>query len=64
MPTDPKIKAAVLRHLAWLGVTPDEAANATHGPRISTAESRIAALVLPTDEERMIARHTASLALS
>ncbi|NGM20312.1 acetate/propionate family kinase [Roseomonas stagni] len=58
------VRAAVLRHLAWLGVTLDEVANATHGPRISTADSRIAALVLPTDEERMIARHTASLALS
>ena len=58
------VRAAVLRQLAWLGVTLDEAANATHGPRISTADSPIAALVLPTDEERMIARHTASLALS
>jgi acetate kinase len=45
----------------WLGVALDDAANATHGPRISTAASRVSAWVVPTDEERMIARHTAAL---
>jgi acetate kinase len=43
---------------AWLGVTLDEAANRTGGPRISTAASRAAAWVIPTNEELMIARHT------
>jgi acetate kinase len=32
-----------------------------HGPRISTAGSRISAWVIPTDEELMIARHTLAL---
>ncbi|SFK64384.1 acetate/propionate family kinase [Falsiroseomonas stagni] len=58
------VRARVLGHLAWLGVALDAAANDAHGPRITTAESRVVALVLPTDEERMIARHTAALAFS
>jgi len=52
------VRAAVCRAAAWLGVALDEAANAAHGPRISTAESRTAAWVIPTDEELMIARQT------
>ncbi|NJL07114.1 MAG: hypothetical protein HC900_01795 [Methylacidiphilales bacterium] len=32
--------------------------NARHDLRISPAESRIPVLVVPTDEELMIARHT------
>ena len=34
------------------------AANARAGPRISTARSRVAAFVIPTNEELMIAQHT------
>ncbi|MFO1070179.1 MAG: acetate/propionate family kinase [Geminicoccaceae bacterium] len=55
------IRAAVCRKLAWLGVDLDEPANADHGPRISTEASRLQAWVIPTDEELMIARHTAGL---
>jgi acetate kinase len=50
------VRAAVCGHLAWLGVTLDPAANARHGPRISTPGSAVSAWVVPTDEERMIAR--------
>jgi acetate kinase len=39
-------------------VEPDVDANAAHGPRISTAASRVSAWVIPTNEELMIARHT------
>jgi len=39
----------------------DEAANAAHGPRISAPGSRVEAWVVPTDENRMIARHTLAL---
>jgi acetate kinase len=46
---------------AWLGVELDERANAQHGPRISTDRSRVSAWVVPTNEELMIARHTASV---
>ena len=38
--------------------TQDEAANAAHGPKISTPASKIGVWVIPTDEEKMIARHT------
>jgi acetate kinase len=55
------IREAVCRQAAWLGVDLDPAANARHGPRISTAASRVAAWVIPTNEELMIARHTRAL---
>jgi acetate kinase len=45
----------------WLGVEMDREANAAHGPRISRAGSRVSAWVVPTDEERRIARHTAAV---
>ena len=57
----PAIRASVCRGLAWLGLELDEQANLRHGPRISTPASRIEAWVIPTDEERMIARHTSRL---
>jgi acetate kinase len=46
---------------AWLGVELDPDANDAGGPRISTRASRVSAWVIPTNEELMIARHTASL---
>jgi len=46
---------------AWLGLKLDEAANATGTGRISLPDSRVAAWVIPTDEELVIARQTASL---
>jgi acetate kinase len=51
------IRARVCERLGWLGLTLDEAANARHGPRISTPASPVSAWVVPTDEERMIAIH-------
>jgi acetate kinase len=55
------IRARVLADAAWLGVALDAAANDRGGPRISRDDSRVVALALPTDEERMIARHTQAL---
>ena len=52
------VRERVCRDAARLGVELDQAANKTHGPRISMATSRITAWVIPTDEELMIARHT------
>jgi acetate kinase len=46
---------------AWLGIELDKAANQANGPRISTPSSRVAAWVIPTNEELMIARHTQAL---
>jgi len=50
------VRAAVCGHLAWLGLALDDAANARHGPRISRPGSAVSAWVIPTDEERIIAR--------
>ena len=52
------LRARVCRDAAWLGVELDAAANERNGPRISTAGSRVAAWVIPTNEELMIAGHT------
>ena len=53
----PEIRARILERAKWLGVEIDAAANARQGPCISAAGSRVAAYVVPTDEESMIARH-------
>jgi acetate kinase len=55
------VRSRVCRGLAWLGLDFDEGANAKGGPCISTKGSRLSAWVVPTDEERMIARHTLEL---
>jgi acetate kinase len=55
------IRESVCRDAAWLGVSLDPAANLRHGPRISSAASPVAAWVIATDEERMIAQHTRNL---
>lgn len=52
------IRERVCRQAEWLGIELDTAANAKSGPRISTAQSRTAAWIIPTNEELMIARHT------
>ena len=54
----PRIREAVVKRLAWLGLELDAEANAKGGPRISREGSRVACYVIPTDEELMIARHT------
>lgn len=56
------IRARVCRDAEWLGVTLDAAKNARGGPRISADGSRASAWMIPTDEELMIARHTARVA--
>lgn len=52
------VRAAVCERLAWLGITLDATANHAGQPRISAPSSRITALVVPTDEEATILRHT------
>jgi len=52
------IRAKVCEGCAWLGVELDVEANDGHGlRRISADTSRVAVWVVPTDEERTIARH-------
>jgi acetate kinase len=55
------IRERICRDAAWLGVEVDAGANAAGGPRISVAKARVSVWVIPTDEERMIARHTREL---
>jgi acetate kinase len=56
-----EIRARICAASAWLGIELDASSNAKHGPRISTAKSRVSAWVIPTNEEFMIARHTGRL---
>ncbi|MCU0246293.1 MAG: acetate/propionate family kinase [Bryobacter sp.] len=56
-----EIRKRICDASAWLGIEFDEKANATRGPRISLPRSRVSAWVIPTNEELMIARHTARL---
>lgn len=56
-----QVRAAICQACRWLGLELDEAANRLHGPRISTAGSGVAAYVIPTDENLMIARHARAL---
>jgi acetate kinase len=55
------VREKVCARLGWLGIELDPAANAADATVISTASSRSTALVLPTNEEWMLARHTAEL---
>src|SRR5262249_10255712 len=55
------IRPRIAEKLAWLGVSIDPGANTANALRISRPDSRVAVLVVPTDEELMIARHTKAL---
>jgi acetate kinase len=57
----PAIRARVGAAAAWLGVRLDAAANVAGAFRIDAPGSGVAVLVVPTDEERMIAEHTVAL---
>ena len=55
------VREQVCSQLGWLGLTLNLAANAANATKISTAGSRIDVCVIPTNEEWIIARHTAKL---
>jgi acetate kinase len=57
----PTIRAEICRRLAWLGVRLDSTANAANAACISAPGSEIEVLVIATDEEAIIARHTRAL---
>jgi acetate kinase len=57
----PEIRKRICEASAWLGLELDADANASKGPRISRAGSRVSAWVIPTNEELIIARHTGVL---
>jgi acetate kinase len=55
------VREQVCKRARWLGVELDPSANAAGGPRITTADSRVSAWVIPTDEDLMIAQHAVRL---
>ena len=58
------VRSAICRACSWLGIELDETANQGHKERISTPNSRVAAYVIKTDENLMIARHAHALVAS
>jgi acetate kinase len=58
---DSATRREVAAGCSWLGLRLDDARNAKGAGRISGDDSAISAWVVPTDEERMIARHTSAV---
>lgn len=58
---DAATRREVVEGCAWLGAALNEAANGIGGARIDARSSDVRIWVVPTDEERVIARHTAAL---
>lgn len=58
---DTATRSEVVSGCGWLGAKLDEDANENHEERIEGIASKIPIWVLPTDEERVIARHTSAL---
>jgi len=56
-----EVRAQVCRSADWLGIALDGAANLADGPRITTRDSAVGAWVVATDEQGVIAAHTAKL---
>ncbi len=56
------IRQHICAYAQWLGVNLDPAANAQHASRISTNDSAVDVLVIPTNEELVIARAAQSMA--
>jgi acetate kinase len=55
---DSATRSEVAAGCGWLGLELDEERNRRGAGRISTDQSRLSAWVIPTDEERMIARYS------
>lgn len=58
---DADVRARVLDRCQWLGVDLDANANQCGAGLISSVQSAVSVRVIPTDEERMLAMHTARL---
>ncbi|TAJ87339.1 MAG: acetate/propionate family kinase [Reyranella sp.] len=57
---DAATRSEVAAGCAWLGLALNEESNGLGAGQISSDQSRIAAWVVPTDEERVIARYTSA----
>lgn len=58
------LRGRIVDGCQWLGLRLDRSANAGNGPCISSPDSPVSAWVIPTNEERVIARHTLRLLAS
>jgi acetate kinase len=58
---DAAVRADIAAGCAWLGLELDQEQNAGPHGRISRAGSPVEAWVIPTDEELVVARHTAAV---
>jgi len=58
------VRQRVCAAARWLGVEVDSVANSANAKCISSAAAKVRVLVLPTNEEWVIARHTAALVQS
>ena len=58
---DPATRSEVVAGCAWLGLALDDACNRAGVGRISPDGSAVSAWAVPTDEEAVIARHTAAV---
>ena len=60
----PELREAICEKLAYMGVTLDKEANRSRGKEvvISGSDSKVKVVVIPTDEELVIAQDTAAIA--
>lgn len=57
----PVIREKVIQSLSWMGIEIDNTANQKNAVRITTDKSKIECLVIPTNEEYIIAQQTSAL---
>lgn len=57
----PAIRAAICARLGWLGVKLDERSNARNAQNIQASDSAVPVLIIPADEERVIAQDAARI---
>ena len=57
----PAVRESICAGLAFLGVSLDQERNAANASQVSAASSAVRVRVIATDEERVIARHTAAV---
>ncbi|CAH2599108.1 Acetate kinase [Rhodovastum atsumiense] len=53
-----RVRERVLEGMEWIGIELDRTANRENASIISTQRSRVRVMIIPTDEEAMIVRHT------
>jgi acetate kinase len=54
----PQVRARICQHLEWLGLELDEQSNQRNVTNIASEASAVAALVVPTNEEWVMANKT------